>query len=240
LQRRKTFSAPVLAVMITFVLLASLGRAAANQTSGVLSTTGSAEIAVVPDQATVVVGVSILSKTAASSQSQVAMHMEKIRQALKVFEIPDESIRTRDFRVGPEYEYREGQQIMRGYRATHDLHVTLDEIDKLGAVLDAVVSAGASNVREIRFGTTRAPELQRQALTAAVRDACEKAEALAAGAGIGTLRINRIQDQTGYVAPVREEVRALATKAAFDSFATEIAPGEITVRANVQVEFLFW
>ncbi|MGI6609175.1 MAG: SIMPL domain-containing protein [Limnochordia bacterium] len=233
--RRKTTYAVALVIA-----LALTGVASANQAAGVLVTTGSAEITAVPDEATVVIGVSVLSQTAASAQSEVAMRMEEMRRAIQRLGVPDKSIQTRDFRVGAEYDYREGQQVLRGYRATHDLYIKIDDIARLGAVLDAVVNAGASNVREIQFGTSRAPELLRQALTAAVRDAREKAEALAEGAGVTTLRVNRIQDQTGYSAPARNELRT-ASKAAFDMGAqTEIAPGEITLRANVQVEFLFW
>lgn len=237
---RKTIFSVVLVVAVAVWPLGLASAASANQAAGVLVTTGSAEVTAVPDEATVVVGVSLLSETAALAQSEVAMHMEQVRGALQRLGIPDKSIQTRDFRVGPEYEYRDGKQVLRGYRATHDLYVKVDDIAGLGAVLDAVVSAGASTVREVQFGTSRAPELLQQALTAAVRNAREKAEALAEGAGITTLRVNRIQDHTGYAAPVRNEMRALA-KEAFDAGAqTEIAPGEITLRAQVEVEFLFW
>jgi uncharacterized protein YggE len=80
------------------IALALTGVASANQAAGVLVTTGSAEITAVPDEATVVIGVSVLSQTAASAQSEVAMRMEEMRRAIQRLGVPDKSIQTRTIR----------------------------------------------------------------------------------------------------------------------------------------------
>lgn len=237
LQKRAVHALCALVIALTVCQLS--GKALASQAMGVLVTNGSAEISVVPDIATVVVGVSILSDTAAEAQAQVAKDMEAIGDALIELGLPEEAMQTRNFRVGPEYDYHDGKQVLRGYRATHDLHVKITDVERLGVVLDAVVSAGASQVREIQFGTSRHAELLRQALSEAVKDARSKAEAMAAGAGVTALRVSRIHDQSGYQAPIRKEAM-LESRAMFDGASTtQIAPGEVAVRASVEVEFVF-
>lgn len=211
--------------------------ARADQSEGTLVTNGHAEIAAAPDTATVVIGVSSLSNTAAEAQAGTARSMEAVYQALIKLGIPDKALQTRNFRVGVEYDYDKGRQTLRGYRVTHDLYVKVEDVATLGDVLDAAVNAGATQVREVQFGMTDATNLLRQALQLAVQDAREKAEALATGAGIQGLRIRRIRDQSGYQAPVRGE---FAVKALADTGAqTRISPGEVTVSADVEVEFSF-
>jgi uncharacterized protein YggE len=213
-------------------------QAAAWLQAGTIVTTGRAEVSAAPDRATLVTGVSVLAPSAAAAQAEAAELMIAVQEALAALGIPAKDIQTRAFQVGPEYEYVEGRQVLRGYRATHDLYIQVHEIALLGSVLDAVVKSGATRVREVQFGLSQENELMRKALQLAVQDARGRAEALAAGAGIKEIRIVKIQDQSTSRAPVRSEA-LYATKLVDAGASTPVAGGEVTVRADVSVEFAF-
>jgi uncharacterized protein YggE len=205
---------------------------------GAIVTTGSAEISVAPNVATVIVGVTALEKTAAEAQARVAADMAGVQQELKKLGIPDRNIQTRNFNVGAEYEYIDGKRNLVGYRASHDLYIKLTDLAAMGKTLDAVVISGATEIRNIQFGLSDDNELLQQALTAAVRDARAKAEALATGAGVKIVRVVRITDRSsgGPVIPIE---RSASFMVMAKDANTNIAVGEITVSAYVEVEFEF-
>jgi uncharacterized protein YggE len=214
-------------------------QAQAEDDPGKILTIGRAEITAIPDTATVIIGVTSLEPTAAKAQSEAARQMVSLRKALRELNIPDQAMQTRNFNVGPEYEYNDGQRKLVGYGASHDLYVKLDDVDVIGKVLDEVVNAGASQVREVQFGLKDSTKLMQQALEQAVKDAKIKAESLAAGAGVKVVRIVRIQDQSsggGVIRPVRDMATFAMAKS---EVGTPVAVGEITVRADVEVEFEF-
>ncbi len=205
---------------------------------GTLVVTGSAEISATPNEATIIVGVTALEKTAAEAQERIAADMTKVQQVLNRLAVPERHIQTRNFQVGAEYEYVDGKRNLVGYRASHDLYIKLTDLAAMGKVLDAVVASGATEIRNIQFGLDDDGELLTEALTAAVHDARAKADALAAGAGVRIVRVARITDRSsgGPVIPVERSANFMALA---KDVSTSIAVGEIIVSAYVEVEFEF-
>lgn len=237
----KRAALPVLGLAVAFGLFTWQAKAPvkAQGEAGKIVTVGHAELTAAPDTATVTVGVSVLKETANEAQTAAAADMAAVQQMLKNLGIPDKNVQTRNFRVGPEYEYDNGKQQLLGYRATHDLSIRVEQVDEIGKVLDVLVKAGATQVRDIQFSLRDNQQLLRQALEQAVQDANAKANALAAGAGVKVVRIVRMQDNTSVAAPVRADMMLYKASMAGAPENTQIAAGEITVRADVEVEFEF-
>ncbi len=228
-----------LALLVAAVPLASPFSAAADeQSSRRIVTSGRAQLTAVPDMATVTIGTQYTAHTAIAAQTEVAKRMDAVTAALRKMGIADAAIQTASFQVGPEYDYNNGTRILKGYTVSHQLAVKVTDLTQLGAVFDAVVAGGATNIDNVRFETSKAAAIQRQALKAAVEDARERAAALAEGAGVASYRIVRIQDQSPQVDQPRFDAVAYE-KLAASRASTEIAPGEITIEASVQVEFEF-
>jgi uncharacterized protein YggE len=110
--------------------------------------------------------------------------------------------------------------------------VRIDSIDRLGELLDTVVSAGATSVGDIRFDLKDRAKLERDALRLAVADARARAEAAAAGGGQSIARIVRIEEH-GVEAPQppMPMLRTMAAKEADQS--VPIAAGQLELRARV-------
>jgi uncharacterized protein YggE len=108
----------------------------------------------------------------------------------------------------------------------------VDDVNKIGDILDRVVGAGATTVSGIRFDVKNRDALERNALRAAVADARARAEAAAAGAGTSIEKVVRIEEQRMTIRPPTPLMMEMRSAEAVQA-KTPIAPGEIEIRAMV-------
>src|SRR5690606_13878922 len=121
------------------------------------------------------------------------------------------------------------------YRVSHDLRVRVQDIERLGEIIDAAVAAGADRVSHIDFSLRDAAQYRDGLLESAYADARAKAEALARAAGLVIIGPAHISE--GAFSPF--SVRSAARTATLDmAVATEIAPGEQQLSARIDVVFL--
>ena len=106
------------------------------------------------------------------------------------------------------------------------------DIDQLGAVLDALVSAGATNIDGPSFDIADPEQLLGEARDAAVADALARARRYAAAAGVELGEILSIEEASSFVPPPRPMMRAEAMAAD-----VPIAPGQTELSASVTVVF---
>jgi uncharacterized protein YggE len=118
--------------------------------------------------------------------------------------------------------------------------VTIRDISKVGAVIDAVTQNDANNVSNIRFTVADPEKYYLQALENATTKAKAKAEVLAKqfGIKIGTpVQIN--ESGNSYIPPViysqYNSMKAMADTAE----ATSISAGELEIRATVGLVYSY-
>ena len=92
-------------------------------------------------------------------------------------------------------DYTDNRRVLRGYVARNTIDIRVDAVDRIGELLEMVVTAGATSVGGVRFDLKDRGKLEREALRLAVSDARERAVAAAAGAGRSFDRILRIEEQ---------------------------------------------
>jgi uncharacterized protein YggE len=148
--------------------------------------------------------------------------------------LPADAIRTASFSVQPEMEYTNGASRIKGYAARNQVEVRVDDLEKLAGVLDASVASGATSIAGLRFDVKKRAEAEREALSLAVRDAAERAQAMAAGAGRSVGAILHITEQRASTGPIMYRM-APGMAGARASTDTPIAPGEIEIHAQVTV-----
>lgn len=218
--------------------IASVNRAALARRA-TLTVTGVGEVEVDPDVARVQFGVESKAETAQEAQAVNNIIMAQIIEALHRLGIEDKDIRTQYFSLYPQYNYdrESGEQFLIGYRAVNEVEVQVKDIHRLGEVIDAAINAGANRIQNVTYGVQNDTEYANAALEAAIQNAVEKANVMAAAAGVkigGILRMSDTGVQVGSVKLYGEQVRALA---AADSSGA-LAPGQVTVRSQVQM--VFW
>jgi hypothetical protein len=123
------------------------------------------------------------------------------------------------------------QNEVQAYIATNSVSATIKQLARAGAVIDAAVDAGANQVYGPTLSRGDQSDLYAQALKAAVANARESAQALAAAANVSLGRVTAIVEGGGAPAPM-----PLAAAKAEDA-STPIEAGSQQVTATVSVTF---
>jgi uncharacterized protein YggE len=196
----------------------------------VVVTAGEAVIKRAPDRAYVSIAAESRARTSREAQRLNADAMTAVIAKLKGAGLSGDAVRTTSYDLQPDFEYANGRQTVRGYVARNSLEVRVDDLPKLGEILDAAVGAGATSVTGIRFDLRDRSAAEREALQRAVEDARGRANAAASGAGARVERILKIEEQGGTVEPPRPMVAMARMEA---QAATPVIAGELEIRARV-------
>jgi uncharacterized protein len=194
-------------------------------------TTGEAVVRRIPDRAFVTIAVESRAKNPRDAQRQNAEAMTGMQQRLSQTKIPKDAIRTVGYGLDQEWDYVPNGRVPRGFVARNTIEVRVDEIGKVGEVIDSVVRGGATSVDNLRFDVQDRAMLERDALRLAVAEARGRADAVASGAGLTVEKVLRIEDIRQVVPPPSPMMmRAMEAAAAPP---TPIEPGVVEVRAHV-------
>ena len=224
-----------LLLILTLVLPATACAESFSPAPGAtITVTGSATVTFKADYAQVSVGVSTQAKTVeeASKQNTAAIHT--LIAALKEAGVMEEDIATSNYSVHAEYDYSSlsGQKLI-GYNVTNQLNVIIRDMEHIGATLDKATAAGANNIYNIQFLSTRADEAQDEATAYAVQDAMRRATLLAEAASLQLGGIVSISDSTGGYSMVTRSYKSAMDAAAGNS----ILPDDASVSASVTIVF---
>jgi len=205
--------------------------------TGELRVVGYGEVTVAPDRATVGFAAVGRADTAPEAQQIMNEQLAAVLTRLRDFGLPDANIRTRQFSLSPRWRYDDGQPILVGYEARTQMEVHLDELARLGDLVQTLVDAGVTEVSRIQYGLKDVRAVQEAALREAARDARWRAETLAEALGQRLAGVIEVHDQTrGTAQPVPLTMRA-AVAADQTVAAPEFLPDELSVRAEVVVIF---
>ncbi len=200
--------------------------------TAIFTVEGAGSIAVQPDTVRIVVGAITEGKDLTDIQQQNASIMNAILAGLRQLGIPESNIQTNDYRIEPQYDYSTSSGILKGYRVTHTLLITIQNVDQTGMIIDNAVKNGANYIGNITFTLSSPSAVYNQALAVAVKDAYTKAQTLARASGFSNDPvIVEITEQTEL--PIRPMVLA-ATK---EYTPTPIQAGQITITAKIIVKF---
>jgi uncharacterized protein YggE len=221
-----------IALSLLSLLLCSLPAVAQTAEPPQIIVTGEGTVKATPDQAWVSIGAESRSKVSKDAQQRNAETMTAVIQKIASFGVPKDAIKTTAIDLQLEFDYANGKQTPRGYVARNTVEVRVDELAKLGDVLDAVVNSGATNIHGVRFDVKQRDQLEAAALQAAVKNASAKAQAVAAGSGRAIDRILKIEEMStgGGPVPMMRQVSMARADAA-----TPVEAGELEIRAQVRL-----
>ena len=155
-----------------------------------------------PDEAAIATGVTTEAKTARDAVSNNTLAMKKvIAELLKGQAIEAKDVQTTQFNVEPVYVYpQEGKPpVITGYRVNNMLSVRVRKLDKLGEVLDQLVTVGANQMNGISFDVSKAETLKDEARKQAMANALRRAKLFAAASGAEVGEIMQIsEDVSGF------------------------------------------
>jgi uncharacterized protein YggE len=214
--------------------LSAQAPAPATSDGPVVVTSGEAVVKRVPDRAWVQITAESRARGPREAQKLNADVMSSVLQKLKGAGLAAEALQTRGYDLQPEYDYANGRQTLRGYLARNSVDVRVDDLPRVGEIVDLAVTAGATSVGGVRFDLKDKAGAEREALRLAVLDARQRADVAAGGAGLRVDRVIRIEEQRVSVnPPPRPMMMAMRAEGAQAAGEPPIEAGEIELRGTV-------
>lgn len=216
---------------VAFMLAAGAAPAQPAPQPDLIVTTGEAVVRRAPDRAFITVTVETRAKGPRDAQRLNAEAMAAVQQRLEQARVPKDAVRTQGYDLEQEFDFTSGKRVPREFVARHAVEVRVDEIGRVGELLDVAVRGGATATSGVRFDPRDRESAERDALRLAVVDARTRADAAASGAGRAVDRVIKVEDvrDAGVSAPRP----MLAMARAADAVTTPIEPGLVEVRARV-------
>ncbi len=191
----------------------------------------------VPDIAIISAGVVTQARDAKSAMAGNATAMAQVLKALRGAGVADRDMATAQIGLNPQYRYAENQPpIVTGYQANNSVTVRFRDIAKSGAILDALVTAGANQINGPTLTLDKPEAAQDEARIEAIKTARARADLYARAAGLSVKRIVAITEAGDMSRPrpmpmmVREQMSDASAK-------SEVVPGEQDVGVSVSVTF---
>jgi uncharacterized protein len=207
--------------------------------SNTVTVTGVGHVSVVPDQLAFDLSVSVLRPDLTQALDDANSAMQSVVDTLKAAGVADKDVQTTDVSMYPEYgRHQKGQPpTLLGYRVSHSITVTVEDLSKGSDVVTAALGAGGKGVRldGLRLQVADPDGALGPARGDAMKQAQAKAEEYAADAGreVGEIvRISETADQ-----PYDVDVRAAYSHADAAGSPMPIQAGQQDLTANVVVVY---
>lgn len=215
------------------LMLALAGTPAlSDDGAGVLRVTGEGVVAATPDVAVVTIGISRSDRRPDTALNQAGAAASEVVDGIIAAGVPENRVQTTSLSLSPEWERQVNAQRPRlvGYTASTRLRVTIEDINRLGPLLDQVVGDGANMLDSLRFDLSDPQDAMDRARRAAVADAVRKARLYAEAASVTLGALSSIAE-AGTTAPGPLRSMDVAVRAE----GMPIAEGEIEMRAQVEM-----
>lgn len=200
---------------------------------------GRGEITTVPDTANISFNISTKEKEAPAAQSKNEEIVLALLAALQSDGIAEKDIRTASISLYEQYDYSKSEPVLTGYEASSRVEATIREVENLGEIISHALEAGVTNYDGLSFSATDTEKAYDEALAAAVKDAREKAETVAAAAEKQLTGLITIEEQSVGQTAAYELRNGVVEVPATDGVASgnSISTGEIKTVANVTATY---
>ncbi|MCP1468830.1 hypothetical protein J3E64_000497 [Sphingobium sp. OAS761] len=233
------------ALSASAVPMAAIAQTSVNiaETAPVVTLTVTESVEGTPDIAVVGTGVQTRAQTAQAAMQDNAAKTEKLIAALGRAGIAKKDIQTSGINLNAQYDYnnRDGEPAgprFIGYEASNQLSVKLRDIKKVGASLDAMVAAGATNINGPSFSIDDPSTLIVQARSQALRSAKAQAEFYAQAAGYRSVRLVSISESSNGSMPPPPAPPMMSTRFKADAAPiTPVEPGQVSMSATLTVQY---
>lgn len=237
-------------LLVVLVALLVVGKAydlqqllANKNPKNTISISAEGKVIAIPDLATVTLGVITTGASANEVQTESSKKINSIIDFVKKQGIEKDDISTSDFSIYPQQDFRDGKTVITGYQANQSISIKVKGVDKttdkLSKILGGVTSTGANQVNGVSLGFDDPDNLKQQARKAAIEKAKQKAQDLAASAGLRLGKVVSVSESTysGSPVPMYDSYGYGGGGAEMKAVSPNIEPGNQDVTANMTVVF---
>ena len=210
-----------------------------------VSVSGQGEVSAAPDRARLSMAVEETNPDLKAAQAKVNGIVRTYLGQLRSLGVKDEDISTAGLSIRSEYDYSGGSgstpggRKFLGYHVTRNIEVVVRELDKIGDYLQRATDAGINNISDPQLESSKAEELQSQALVKAAQDAQAKAKLLADTLGVKLGAVHTVSASSVSPRPPGPQPRMMMAAAAAPSGNEEMgfAAGQIQFKSSITAEF---
>jgi uncharacterized protein YggE len=203
------------------IIVTGLGKARAN-----------------PDQATVSVGVNVSNENITLAVRESNETIARITEVVKELGVEEDDIQTTNFNIwaeeqwDPETGQRKEEKL---YRVDSTVQINVNDVEKIGEILEASIASGANNIFGLRFGIQDPSSLTAEARIGALDDAQQRADQIAQELGVTLGEVQSVVEISGgSVMPFFESAEFGMGGGGGEP---PISEGSMTVSVSVQVTF---
>ncbi len=219
--------------LLAMTMLAS--PAVADEAAREVAVSGKGEISVVPDQATLTLGVEMRAREMEPAKQQVSQIVSEFLKLAARLDIDKQHLNTSQLTIRPEYDWNttNRQRRLTGFYVARQIRVELKDLEKIGPLMERATSLGVNQVNGPYFSSSREAELRREALRLAAEDARRNAQvvATALGASLGPVRSIRADDAS-LPPPPGPQARMMMAEAASAEQSYEVGEMDFSARVN--------
>src|SRR5262245_35990451 len=144
-------SALVLVSLAAVAPLRAQAPAPAAPQEPVVVVTGERLVQATPDRAWISVSSESRAPSPREAQRRTSELMRPVLDALRKERVPDDAVRTTGYDLQQEFDFTNGKRVPRGYVARNSIEVRVDDVGRVGELLETAVSQGATSVSGLRF-----------------------------------------------------------------------------------------
>jgi uncharacterized protein YggE len=188
-----------------------------------------------PDTAIVTISVVTQSRRAIDAQQENATKTDAVVRALKAAAGAGAEVKTSGYSLQPMRVYKEGQPpTITGFEARNSVTVTMNELNKVGTVIDASAQAGSNEISGINFTLRQDRQAKDRALSQATQEAMSKARVIAQALGGRVVRVVEVQEE-GFIQRPPQPLYKFEGAQARDMATTPIEVGSLDITSKVQL-----
>lgn len=175
-----------------------------------------------------------VAKVASESNAAIS---RQVYEAIKGAGVGADDITTSDINIYRQDTFANGRTFAGRYRVSNNIRVRIRNVEKVSAVVDAAVAAGATEMSGLTFDIGDTSLLLREARTKAVKDAQDTASLLAGASGCKIGDVITIRE--GDIPPSNTLRRGIGENTVADTAAgTPIKEGDVSITSNVSVTYM--
>ena len=224
--------------LILFAVTLYIYRPVQNKLTRI-TVVGDAQTKIAPDTAVMTFSVVTQGKQALDAQQENAKKSEAVKKAVEaITQNAKAEIKTSDYSLNPEQDYYSGKMPkILGYEVKNTVTVSINDLEQVGAVIDAATKAGANSVEGIRFIIGETSPAKGDALALATKQAMAKAETIAQSLNGRIVRVVETHESGAPLLPSSSFSEYASTNSAMKEakpvYNTPVQAGSLDVRSNV-------
>lgn len=142
-----------------------------------VSAEGSAKA--LPDQAELHLSFSHASHKVDEARKVVDHQVRQLLKELEDYDLASNSLDSSQSHIHPKYDYQNGQQQLRGYLVTRQVHFILRDLNQLEALVQTLTAAGVTQLQGIQLGLSDPGIVKQEALDQAIQRSRQLAQHIA-------------------------------------------------------------